>query len=202
MHEPCPFRFPLLPVALRQGDGEVIVVDRHKVSRFQLSQQVRSTHHAVFDCLYCNGMDLRRKPLEERRRTLEDLLPKQGEIFASRRLASNGFKAFRVAEERGFEGIVAKDNSSPYIERRSKSWLKVKVHQEEEFVIGGFTRPGGSRRSSYAPSRVVSCHLSNRGTPAGVLSLVHSWNAICATSFGATNTAPRARGGSAKAGMG
>jgi bifunctional non-homologous end joining protein LigD len=41
----------------------------------------------------------------------------------------------------GFEGIVAKDSDSHYEEGRSKKWLKVKVHQEEEFVIGGFTAP-------------------------------------------------------------
>src|SRR5262249_3334673 len=48
--------------------------------------------------------------------------------------------------KRGYEGLVAKDSSSPYIERRSKYWLKVKVHQEDEFVIVGFTAPEGSRQ--------------------------------------------------------
>lgn len=127
-------------------DGEVIAFDRHKVSRFQLLQQGHSIRYAVFDCLYLNGTDLRRKPLEERRRILEGILPKNGEIFISRRLASNGFEAYRLSKQRGYEGIVAKDNSSHYVERRSTSWLKVKVHQEEEFVIGGFTQPGGSRQ--------------------------------------------------------
>ena len=127
-------------------DGEVIAFDRHKVSRFQLLQQGHSTRYAVFDCLYSNGTDLRQKPLEQRRQVLEDILPKDGEILISRRLASNGFEAFRLAKRRGFEGIVAKDNAAPYVGRRSTSWLKVKVHQEEEFVIGGFTRPEGSRQ--------------------------------------------------------
>ena len=126
-------------------DGEVIAFDRHNVSRFQLLQQGHSTGYAVFDCLYSNGTDLRQKPLGERRRILEDILPKEGEIFISRRLASHGFEAFRLAKRRGFEGIVAKDTAAPYVDRRSTSWLKVKVHQEEEFVIGGFTRPEGSR---------------------------------------------------------
>jgi bifunctional non-homologous end joining protein LigD len=127
-------------------DGEVIAFDRHKVSRFQLLQQSHSTRYAVFDCLYSNGTDLRQKPLVERREVLEDIFPKDGEILIARRLAANGFEAFRLAKRRGFEGIVAKDNAAPYVDRRSTSWLKVKVHQEEEFVIGGFTRPEGSRQ--------------------------------------------------------
>jgi bifunctional non-homologous end joining protein LigD len=64
----------------------------------------------------------------------------------SHRLADNGLEAFRFAKRKGYEGIVAKDLSSPYIEGRSTKWLKVKVHQEDEFVVGGFTPPKGSRR--------------------------------------------------------
>ena len=127
-------------------DGEVVAFDRHKVSRFQLLQQGRTTRYAVFDCLYRNRMDLRSKPLSERRAVLEGVIQDAGEIFLSRRLADNGREAYRIAKERGFEGIVAKDSSAPYVERRSKSWLKVKVHQEEELVIAGFTSPTGSRQ--------------------------------------------------------
>jgi bifunctional non-homologous end joining protein LigD len=54
--------------------------------------------------------------------------------------------AYREASRRGFEGVVAKNASALYEERRSDQWLKVKVHQEEELVIGGFTPPRGSRR--------------------------------------------------------
>jgi bifunctional non-homologous end joining protein LigD len=67
-------------------------------------------------------------------------------LFVSHRLAPNGLDAYRIAKRKGLEGIVAKDNESSYEERRSRKWLKVKVHQEEEFVIGGFTAPGGSRK--------------------------------------------------------
>jgi bifunctional non-homologous end joining protein LigD len=61
-------------------------------------------------------------------------------------LAENGLTAYSRAKRKGFEGIVAKDSDSPYEERRSRKWLKVKVHQEEEFVIGGFTAPAGARK--------------------------------------------------------
>jgi bifunctional non-homologous end joining protein LigD len=127
-------------------DGEVVAFDRHKVSRFQLLQQGRSTRYAVFDCLYRNGSDFRSTSLSERRNALEEVIQNSREIFISRRLADKGLDAYKIAKERGFEGIVAKDNSAPYVERRSTSWLKVKVHQEEEFVIAGFTSPAGSRQ--------------------------------------------------------
>ena len=67
-------------------------------------------------------------------------------FLLSRRLARNGLTAFEQAKERGFEGLVAKDLSSPYVEGRTTKWLKVKVHQEDEFVILGYTAPAGSRQ--------------------------------------------------------
>jgi bifunctional non-homologous end joining protein LigD len=128
-------------------DGEVVAFDRHGVSRFQLLQRgdVVQTF-VVFDCLYRNGRDLRQEPLSLRRQELEATIPKSSErLIVSRRLAKNGLAAFRIAQRRKLEGLVAKDSNAPYEERRSRKWLKVKVHQEEEFVIGGFTSPEGSR---------------------------------------------------------
>jgi bifunctional non-homologous end joining protein LigD len=129
-------------------DGEVVAFDRKGVSRFQLLQQGDAERSfAVFDCLYRNGHDLRGRPLEERRRELEAALRKSpGRLFVSRRLATGGHAAYRLAKSKGFEGIVAKDGASRYEGKRSTKWLKVKVHQEEELVIGGFTAPGGSRK--------------------------------------------------------
>lgn len=128
-------------------DGEVVAFDRHGVSRFQLLQRgdVLQTF-VVFDCLFRDGRDLRQEPLSVRRRELEATIPKSSErLIVSRRLAKNGLAAFRIAQRRKLEGLVAKDSNAPYEERRSRKWLKVKVHQEEEFVIGGFTAPEGSR---------------------------------------------------------
>ena len=128
-------------------DGEVVAFDRGLVSRFQLLQRgdVPRTY-AVFDCLYRSGRDLRAAPLAERRRELERALGKKAlRLFASRRLGDDGLAAYRLAKRKGFEGLVAKDGASVYEQRRSRKWLKVKVHQEEEFVIGGFTPPRGSR---------------------------------------------------------
>ena len=128
-------------------DGEVVAFDSHGVSRFQLLQEgSTATGYAVFDCLYSAGRDLRHEALEIRRAAAESAIDKAEVLMISRRLAGNGLEAFKVAKQKGYEGVVAKDLSAPYIEGRSSKWLKVKVHQEEEMVIGGFTKPEGSRR--------------------------------------------------------
>ena len=127
-------------------DGEVVVFDSKRVSRFQMLQQGKGRpQYAIFDCLYGNGDDLRNEALSVRRGTLERLVKPSSSLLLSARLASNGLEAFAMASRRGLEGVVGKNLSSVYVQGRSKEWLKVKVHQEDEFVIGGFTEPTGSR---------------------------------------------------------
>ena len=128
-------------------DGEVIVFDKQGVSRFQLLQQEKGEPvYAVFDCLFHNGKDLRREPLSARRDLMERSIGSSKVLLPSHRLASNGLEAFRIARRCGYEGLVAKDLSAPYVDARSTKWLKVKVHQEDEFVIAGYTEPAGSRQ--------------------------------------------------------
>jgi bifunctional non-homologous end joining protein LigD len=126
-------------------DGEAVAFDSKLVSRFQLLQQGEETVFAVFDCLYRNGRDLRNEPLPVRRAELEEAIGETERLFPSRRLGADGWKAYETAKRKGYEGLVAKDASAPYIEGRSTRWLKVKVKQEEEFVVGGYTAPGGAR---------------------------------------------------------
>lgn len=147
-------RFPRIAAAIRTLhpqtlllDGEVVVFDSTGVSRFQLLQQDQGEPvYAVFDCLFHDGEDLRREPLSTRRAVMERSIGSSKTLLPSHRLASNGLEAFRIAKRRGYEGLVAKDLSSPYVETRSSEWLKVKVHQEDEFVICGYTKPAGSRQ--------------------------------------------------------
>jgi bifunctional non-homologous end joining protein LigD len=132
-------------------DGEVVAFDRQGVSRFQLLQNLKSEpKYAVFDCLYRDGVDLRAQPLTVRRKDLEEVVGRNStdsaEIFPSTVLASNGLRAFEVATRKGYEGVVAKSESAPYVEERSGNWLKFKVHQEDEFIIVGYTAPAGSRQ--------------------------------------------------------
>jgi len=132
-------------------DGEVVLFDRRNVSRFQLLQNMSSQpRYAVFDCLYRDGCDLRNDPLTLRRKVLEEVIGKStgkdATIFLSARLADNGLKGYEIAKRKGFEGVLAKDESAPYVQGRSGLWLKFKVHQEDEFVIVGYTAPAGSRQ--------------------------------------------------------
>lgn len=127
-------------------DGEAVAFDSKLISRFQLLQQGDApVLFAAFDCLYADGHDLRELPLTERRKALELVIDGSERTLPARRLAANGLAAYREAKKRGFEGLVAKDGSSPYVEGRSRRWLKVKVHQEEELAIGGYTAPAGAR---------------------------------------------------------
>lgn len=127
-------------------DGEVVVFDSKNVSRFQLLQRGKGKpEYAIFDCLYQDGKDMRREPLALRRQVLEGLRHLEGNLRISAKLAADGIKAFRIASQRGLEGVIGKNLHSVYESRRSVEWLKVKVHHEQEFVIGGFTKPKGSR---------------------------------------------------------
>jgi bifunctional non-homologous end joining protein LigD len=127
-------------------DGEIIASDAKKVSRFQYLQQGKGNlQFAAFDVVYANGKDLRHEPLSARRETLERFIEPSEMLMLSARLAPDGIKAFKIAAKKGLEGIIAKNLSSFYVEGRSREWVKVKIHKEDEFVIGGFTQPGGSR---------------------------------------------------------
>jgi bifunctional non-homologous end joining protein LigD len=146
--------FPNLAAAIRHLksstlllDGEVVVFDQKHVSRFQLLQQRSGeAKYAVFDCLFANGKDLRAEPLSVRRKSLKNAIVSRKVLVIAERLAENGLQAYRLAKRCGFEGVVAKDASSPYVEGRSRYWLKVRVRKEEEFIIGGYTEPAGSRK--------------------------------------------------------
>ncbi|HEV8474507.1 MAG TPA: non-homologous end-joining DNA ligase [Methylomirabilota bacterium] len=137
-----------LPAPTLLLDGEVVVFDAQGISRFQLfgADAHRKPVYVVFDCLFARGRDLRALPMAERRAILEREVRPSGPLRLARRLGTDGFKAFEIARERGLEGIVAKDATSLYeTGKRSTAWRKVKVRAEEEFVIGGYTAPGGAR---------------------------------------------------------
>src|SRR5439155_770978 len=76
---------------------------------------------------------------------LRSLLPWGGHVRLTQYRWRDGEALFEQACPKGWEGLIAKRASSPYVGRRSPDWLKFKCVNEQEFVVGGFTDPKGSR---------------------------------------------------------
>jgi bifunctional non-homologous end joining protein LigD len=128
-----------LPVMTLILDGEVAIFDDTLISRFEWfrksPEDVAATPaiYMAFDCLYLEKRDLRELPLRERRVALERVLENdQVLLFPARRLGGDGLEAWAQVIERGYEGLVGKDEASPYREGRTLSWLKVKVPKYRE----------------------------------------------------------------------
>jgi bifunctional non-homologous end joining protein LigD len=96
----------------------------------------------VFDVLWLDGKDLTSLPLEERRRILDRMTLRAP---LHRIEAIDHPEPWELARERGWEGVIAKRLDSPYEQKRSKHWLKMKCELAQEFVVGGFTDPQGGR---------------------------------------------------------
>jgi bifunctional non-homologous end joining protein LigD len=132
-------------------DGELVALDAHGRSRFQLLQNAGRNSprllYCVFDLLYLDGKDLRGKALLERKAELAKILPKSPLLLYSAHVIGEGIKAFKRAEQAHEEGVIAKLASGRYHSgERTREWLKVKASQEQEVVIVGFTAPRRSRK--------------------------------------------------------
>ncbi|HEY7306167.1 MAG TPA: DNA ligase D [Bryobacteraceae bacterium] len=135
-------------------DGEICVLDEDGRARFELIQpRISANLNAVprlaettpatfflFDLLYLDGYDLRGVPLEERKRLLNSIVSPSEQIRISDAFDTGGEQMFEAAQKMELEGILAKDRRSSYESGRSTRWLKVKVQNEQEFVIAGFTK--------------------------------------------------------------
>lgn len=136
-----------LPVKNAILDGEVVVVDKSGRSSFQRLQQSMGAGTAtfvyqIFDVIYLDGYSLTKTPLLERKLVLEKLLDgdkSKGQLRYSDHVVGNGEQFFQQACAYGIEGIVSKLADAPYESTRTKSWLKVKCNQRQEFVIAGYT---------------------------------------------------------------
>jgi len=98
-----------------------------------------------FDCLGLLGHDLRKLPLSDRKELLARVVPPLGAVQRCDHVLEHGEAFLEAASEMGLEGIVAKRLASAYSSRRSTDWIKVKCDRRQEFVIGGYTEPQGSR---------------------------------------------------------
>ena len=130
-------------------DGEVVALDSRGITSFGRLQRRGKERVAiylyVFDLLRLEGADLRDLPLRERKRRLRDALRFEDPIRFTPHRNEQGEKLFEEACRKGLEGVIAKRADSPYRATRSRDWLKLKCHAEQELVIGGFTAPQGSR---------------------------------------------------------
>ena len=141
-----------LPCTAGLIDGEAVVYDAHGVTSFQRLQNALKGDSSqivlvAFDLLHLDGWDLTRSPLAERKALLERLLDgAPAAIRYGEHVTEDGAKFFTAACKLGLEGVVAKRASDPYrAGERTRSWLKIKCLKREEFVVVGFTDPGGSR---------------------------------------------------------
>jgi bifunctional non-homologous end joining protein LigD len=134
-------------------DGEIAVLDSDGRTRFELIQPRIGANPAnvpslaeekpatlfLFDLLYLDGYDLRGVPLEERKHMLERIVRWNDRIRFSQHFEAKAGEVLEAVRKMGMEGIVAKDKRSIYEGGRSRRWLKVKVQNQQEFVIAGFT---------------------------------------------------------------
>ncbi len=127
-------------------DGELIATDPNGRSDFSLLQHVREQgrldelQYCVFDMLYWNGEDLRDLPLSQRREKMDaalSKLPAKGVIRLSDQIHSDSAQLIARVCNQHLEGVIAKKMDAPYVGERSDSWLKIKCHREQEFVVGG-----------------------------------------------------------------
>lgn len=133
-------------------DGELVALDENGAPDFQKLQNAFEAHRTtglryfVFDLPF-HGEDLRERPTFERRERLQKLLGKldSGPVRFSETLTGDAKALLAAAGAHGFEGLIGKRADAPYQSGRSRDWIKLKVGQRQEFVIGGFTEPQGSR---------------------------------------------------------
>jgi DNA ligase D-like protein (predicted ligase) len=145
------------PAAQFVVDGEVVAFRSNATSFSELQQRlgVRNpgqqlmrdvpVYYYLFDVLYADGQDVRRLPLRERKQTLRRLLSFGGPVRYTVHRNRDGQAYWAHACQRGWEGVIAKRADAPYRPGRGRDWLKFKCENSQEFVIGGFTDPRGSR---------------------------------------------------------
>jgi DNA ligase D-like protein (predicted ligase) len=149
-------QFPELVAALERQpardfilDGEIVAFANGVTSFARLQRRARERVPVflyVFDIPRHEGEDLRGLPLRERKRRLRRALDLRDPVRLNpHRRGEHGEELYREACRKGLEGVIAKRADSPYRGGRSRDWLKLKCHAEQELVIGGFTAPKGSR---------------------------------------------------------
>ena len=138
-------------------DGEVVAYDSDQTSFTRLQQRLGVSRpspeqvanypvvYCVFDLLEVDGENLTDRPLVERRARLTRTIRSSSALQRTEAWRDDSQLRFAAACRSGWEGLIAKRADAPYAAGRSKDWLKLKCIWEQEFVIGGYTDPGGGR---------------------------------------------------------
>jgi bifunctional non-homologous end joining protein LigD len=138
-------------------DGEVVAFQGRITSFSRLQARMKITdpdqarksripiYHYVFDLLFFDSYDITRLPLRHRKTLLRKTLKFYGPLRFTAHRVEKGEKFYEEACKAGLEGVIAKNAESEYVHTRSRDWLKFKCVNEQEFVIGGYTDPRGSR---------------------------------------------------------
>jgi bifunctional non-homologous end joining protein LigD len=138
-------------------DGEVVAFEGRRTSFARLQGRLGITDpevaretririfYYVFDLLHLDGKCTTDVPLIWRKRLLRRAIEFDGPLRNTAHRVGDGIAAYRRACERGDEGVIAKLADSKYDGRRSPNWLKFKCVRDQEFVVGGYTSPKGSR---------------------------------------------------------
>lgn len=160
-------------------DGEVVVVRPDGSTDFQALQNLLRAGkkppvaYYVFDILHCDGYDLTATPLLARKALLQELLatqPKDSVLRYSDHMEGQGGEVYANACKMSMEGVISKRADSPYVQKRSAYWVKVKCTKGQEFVIGGYTDPAGSRKEfgalllGYFDAKGHFCYAGKVGT--------------------------------------
>ncbi|MGH2811847.1 MAG: non-homologous end-joining DNA ligase, partial [Actinomycetota bacterium] len=140
-------------------DGEIVAFDRGRTSFARLQHRMHvlrpspslldrvPVHFYAFDLLYAAGHLVGRLPLRHRKAVLRRSLSFRDPLRFTSYRNTEGIAYYEEACRRGWEGVIAKRADAAYESRRSKRWLKFKCSFQQEFVIGGYTDPRGSRQS-------------------------------------------------------
>jgi bifunctional non-homologous end joining protein LigD len=163
-----------LPKAVRTPDcvldGEVCALDESGRSSFSAMQQGKAGTPIVyyaFDVLEIEGEPVIDLPFVERRKRLEGLLDRRNKTVRLSETFEDGKALLEAAKQQQLEGIIAKRLDSRYLPgRRTRDWLKIKTHQEQELVVAGYTKGTGRRASSFG-SLVLGYYVGNELIYAG-----------------------------------
>jgi len=140
-------------------DGEIVAFRGSQTSFSQLQQRLGLAHpsaslvaavpvtYYIFDVMYSGGQDVRSLPQLDRKQVLSDLMSFDDPLHYTEHRERDGEAYFSEACRDGWEGLIAKRAAAPYRSGRTRDWLKFKCESAQEFVIGGYTDPQGSRQA-------------------------------------------------------